>query len=214
MTRSDAEPPEQHELADVLEDARALGLLGPGAVDRQLRHSVDLAAAIGDFDGRFLDLGSGGGLPGLVLAREFPAARGVLLDAGQRRGDFLREGVERLHLGDRVEVVTGRAEVLARSASLRTAFDLVVARSFGAPAVTAECAVGFLRAGGSLVVTEPPASSGSTDRWPVEGLARLGFGPALEIRHGDTGAVRIQSRGLPEDQWPRREGVPTKRPLW
>ena len=119
----------------------------------------------------------------------FPAARGVLLDAGQRRGEFLREGVERLDLGDRVEVGAGRAEVLAREPSLRAAFDLVVARSFGAPAVTAECAVGFLRAGGALVVTEPPASSGSTDRWPVEGLARLGFGPALEIRHGDTGAV-------------------------
>ncbi len=201
-------------LAEILEDARSLGLLGPGPVDRQLRHATDLAGAIGGFVGRFLDLGSGGGLPGLVLVEEFPNSIAVLLDAQQRRGDFLRNAVSQLGVGDRVEVVVGRAEVLARSDALRATFDLVVARSFGAPAVTAECAVGFLRAGGSLVVTEPPDSNGPIERWPEDGLARLGLGSAVEIRHGNTGAVRIEALGPPDEQWPRRDGVPTKRPLW
>ena len=52
---------------EVLEESRELGLLGPGPVARQVQHALDLASAIGDFDWRMLDLGSGGGLPGLVL---------------------------------------------------------------------------------------------------------------------------------------------------
>jgi 16S rRNA (guanine527-N7)-methyltransferase len=214
MRNPDAEPGGPGALPAVLEDARSLGLLGPGPVERQLRHSVDLARAIGSFDGHFLDLGSGGGLPGLVLAREFPGSRGVLLDSQLRRCEFLRTAVARLDLGARVDVVCGRAEVLARSESLRGRFDLVVARSFGAPPVTAECAVGFLRPGGALVVTEPPEADADESRWPADGLAQLGLGGLSRIRRGDTGAVRITAGDGPDDRWPRREGVPAKRPLW
>ena len=120
----------------------------------------------------------------------------------------------RLGLRDRVEVACGRAEVLARDDHLRGRFDLVVARSFGPPPVTAECAVGFLRGGGTLVVTEPPRSDPAEDRWPSAGLAELGLGPPTWIRCGDTGAVRIIAEDDPHERWPRREGVPAKRPLW
>ncbi len=200
-------------LLDVLDEARDLGLLGPGPVARQVQHALDLARAIGDFDGRLLDLGSGGGLPGLVLFERWERATGVLLDAQRRRGEFLTRAVTTLDLGARVTVACGRAEVLAREQPLRASFDLVVARSFGAPAVTAECAVGFLRSGGELVVTEPPDSDVEA-RWPPGGLAELGLGVATPLRAGDTGAVRIRLTGMPDDRWPRRDGVPTKRPLW
>jgi 16S rRNA (guanine527-N7)-methyltransferase len=200
-------------LLDVLEEARDLGLLGPGPVARQHEHALDLARGIGVFEGRLLDLGSGGGLPGLVLFTEWPAATGVLLDAQRRRCAFLERAVGTLDLGDRVEVRCGRAEVLARESDLRAAFDLVTARSFGPPAVTAECAVGFLRAGGALVVTEPPDIDG-IERWDEIGLAELGFGPAVSIREGETGAVRLDLSRPVDDRWPRRDGVPAKRPLW
>ncbi len=200
-------------LPDVLEDARALGLLGPGPVARQLEHARDLASAIGEFDGRMLDLGSGGGLPGLVLFDEWPGATGVLLDAQRRRCEFLTRAVATLDLGARTSVVCGRAEVLSRSERLRAGFDLVVARSFGAPAVTAECAIGFLRAGGELVVTEPPDAEVAA-RWPTEGLAELGFEAAVPVRRAETSAVRIRLTDTASDRWPRRDGVPTKRPLW
>jgi 16S rRNA (guanine527-N7)-methyltransferase len=200
-------------LLAVLEEARELGLLGPGPVTRQLEHALDLARGVGAFHGRMLDLGSGGGLPGLVLFAGWPAATGVLLDAQRRRCDFLERAVATLDLGDRVEVGCGRAEVLARAPELRAAFDLVVARSFGPPAVTAECSAGFLRRGGELVVTEPPNSEVS-DRWEAAGLAQLGFAPAVPIREGETGAVRIRLQGAVDERWPRRDGVPGKRPLW
>jgi 16S rRNA (guanine527-N7)-methyltransferase len=203
-------------LLSVLGEARDLGLLGPGPVERQHEHALDLARAIGTRSDRVLDLGSGAGLPGLVLFDRWSSASGVLLDAQRRRCDFLDRAVATLGLSDRVEVVCGRAEVLARDSGLRGHFDLVVARSFGPPAVAAECAVGFLRAGGELVVTEPPDSEGDHDarRWPEAGLAELGLGPAERLRSGDTGAVRLRLAAVAEERWPRRDGVPAKRPLW
>src|SRR6478735_5958879 len=201
-------------LLDVLEEARALGLLGPGPVARQYEHALDLARGIGEVDGRVLDLGSGGGVPGLVLFDVWPEATGVLLDAQRRRCEFLARALSTLDLAARVAVECGRAEVLARDERLRGSFDLVVARSFGPPAVTAECSVAFLRSGGALVVTEPPAADEATTRWEQPGLTALGFGALLPIRVAETGAVRIPLVGEVDDRWPRREGVPAKRPLW
>jgi 16S rRNA (guanine527-N7)-methyltransferase len=103
---------------------------------------------------------------------------------------------------------------LARDPRLRGQFDLVVARSFGPPPVTAESAVGFLRAGGELVVTEPPEAGETASRWDVVGLAKLGFGSPASFRSGETSAVRIGLDQPPAERWPRRDGVPSKRPLW
>ena len=132
----------------------------------------------------------------------------MLLDANARRGAFLEQVIGDLELGDRVTVAVERAERAARQMGWRGAFDLVVARSFGSPAVTAECAVGFLRPGGRLVVSEPPADTG--DRWPEGPLAGLGL-----VDRGRMGQVRVleQANAVPE-RFPRRVGVPTKRPLW
>jgi 16S rRNA (guanine527-N7)-methyltransferase len=185
-------------------------------VARHVEHGHDLAAAIGVLDGHFLDLGSGGGVPGLVLALFWPEARGVLLDAQQKRCRFLVEAVERLDLGERVDVRCGRAEDLARAPDLRGLTDVVVARAFGRPAVTAECAVGFLRAGGRLVVSEPPEAGAArlAERWPAKGLAGLGLSAPVEIRHGRAGAVVMALAEPVPDRWPRRVGRPAKSPLW
>jgi 16S rRNA (guanine527-N7)-methyltransferase len=148
-----------------------------------------------------------------VLLDEWPSARAVLVDAQRRRCEFLARALATLDLSSRADVECGRAEVLARDDRLRGRFDLVVARSFGPPAATAECAVGFLGPGGELVVTEPPDAEGLA-RWDVAGLASLGFAAPVSIRAGDTGAVRVELLAEVDDRWPRRDGVPGKRPLW
>jgi 16S rRNA (guanine527-N7)-methyltransferase len=202
-------------LVEVLDQARSRGYLGPEPVERHLEHSLSLADAIGPFDGTFLDLGSGGGVPGLVLALRWPEAHGVLLESQHRRCSFLERAVARLGLVGRVVIRCGRAERLARDPELRGAADLVVARSFARPSVTAECAVGFLRGGGRLVVSEPPV--GTTDvgeRWPTDGLAQFGLGAAVPVRSKDAGAVVMMTQGPPDDRWPRREGRPAKSPRW
>jgi 16S rRNA (guanine527-N7)-methyltransferase len=202
-------------LVEVLDEARSRGYLGPEAAERHLEHSLSLADAIGRFDGTFLDLGSGGGVPGLVLALHWPEAHGVLLESQQRRCAFLERAVAQLGLVERVTVRCGRAERLARDPGLRGTADLVVARSFGRPAVTAECAVGFLRGGGRLVVSEPPAGTADVgERWPTDGLAHFGLGAAVPVRSKDAGAVVMTMEGPPDDRWPRREGRPAKSPRW
>ena len=199
-------------LPAVLTRAQERGLLGPGPVDEQLEHARRLAELIGPPPSSFLDLGSGAGIPGLVLALAWPTATGVLLDSGRRRGDHLRAACAELGLADRVAVVVARAEEAAHRPEWRGRLALVVARGFGRPAVTAECAVGFLEAGGELVVSEPPG--GAPERWDRAGLARLGLG-APEVRSaGGASIARLRLERAPGREWPRRTGVPARRPLW
>jgi 16S rRNA (guanine527-N7)-methyltransferase len=165
---------------------------------------------------RVVDLGSGGGLPGLVLATRWTTTRFVLMESNRRRATFLRESVDRLALGTRVDVVEERAEAAARDPNMRAAFDLAVARSFGPPAVTAECAAGFLMTGGLLVVSEPPdppGDPGSSGRWPPDGLAILGMQPLVASSSPFHYQVLRQASPCP-DKYPRAVGIPAKRPIF
>ncbi|HYV57618.1 MAG TPA: RsmG family class I SAM-dependent methyltransferase [Candidatus Nitrosopolaris sp.] len=201
-------------LVEQLEIARSRGLLGPGPVEAHLAHGEAMATAIeADFDGRLLDLGSGAGVPGLILLTGWPSAAGVLLDARHRRCRFLEAALRELDLLDRASVACGRAEELARDPSFRGRFELVVARGFGRPATTAECAVGFLAPGGRLVVSEPPGEP-RRDRWPEEGLAELGLRGPEERTGGGAGVAVLAATGPVAPRWPRRAGVPGRRPLW
>lgn len=195
----------------MLQSARAAGALGPGPVGAHLDHAEGLAAMIGAPPARFVDLGSGGGVPGLVLACRWPAAEAVLVEVMARRCRLLESAVGVLGLVN-CRVVEARAEEVGRDPSHRGAYDLVAARSFGPPAVTAECAAPFLTMGGRLLVAEPPEPDPA--RWPDAGLAQLGLGPAVADRRGDVAAVLITKVAPTADRWPRRTGIPSKRPLW
>lgn len=161
-----------------------------------------------------VDLGSGGGVPGLVMASRRDDIQLVLVDSQQRRCAFLRQAVTTLGLSDRVRVVEDRAELAARADGLRERADVVVARSFGPPAVTAECAVGFLRVGGHLVVSEPPDGESTARRWPVEGLEALGLSPAVPCARDGEGTFVRMVKTRHDERWPRRVGIPAKRPWW
>lgn len=196
-------------LVEVLERARRLGVLGPGPVLDHIDHAAGFVAAVDSLPAGdvVIDLGSGGGVPGLVVAEARPELRLLLVDALERRCALLVEAVDRLGWRDRVEVVHGRAEDLGRG-PLRASAAAVLARSFGPPAVVAECAAPFLRVGGLLVVSEPPERP---ERWPVDGLAQLGLEPLGPAGQG----VRVlrQTAACPE-AFPRAVGRPAKRPLF
>lgn len=194
------------ELLGVLNDSRALGFLGPGPLESHIEHALGFAVESLKSPSRALDLGSGGGVPGLVLACLWPEARWFLLDSMHKRCVFLKEAIERLNLAGTAQVMEGRAEELAHRPELRDTFDLVTARSFGPPAVTAECAVGFLKVGGYLVVSEPPENR---DRWGEYGLKMFG----MKLLESGRVAVVEKVSQVSED-YPRRVGVPAKRPLF
>jgi 16S rRNA (guanine527-N7)-methyltransferase len=185
-------------------------------VEGHIAHAAGFAAALtadgGEVPGLAADLGSGGGVPALPLAVHFASCRWWLVESSVRRAAFLRQAVARLHLHPRVEVVEGRAEEVGRAPSWRGRCDLVVARGFGPPAVVAECGAPLLRRGGRAVVSEPPG--GDRSRWPEDGLAILGMAPGPPVvAEGATYQVLRQVEPCPE-RFPRRVGVPTKRPLF
>lgn len=157
-----------------------------------------------------VDLGSGGGVPGLVLAQRWPAASMVLVDASERRTAFLRRAADRLACAN-VTVRRARAEVVGRDPTLRGCSALVVARGFGSPAVTAECAAPLLRVGGRLIVSDPPY--GGETRWPPTPLGELGLVVRPRVRMPAAFAVLDQTAPCPA-RFPRRAGIPAKRPLF
>jgi 16S rRNA (guanine527-N7)-methyltransferase len=88
----------------------------------------------------------------------------------------------------------------------------VVARALAPPAVTAECAAPLLAIGGHLVVSDPPGGGGDARWWPA-GLAELGLESVPSITASASYAVFVATQPCPQ-RFPRRPGVPSKRPLW
>ncbi len=148
-----------------------------------------------------------------MLARQLPRTSFVLLEGSTERASDLARALAELGLSERASVIAERAELAAHRSELRFAFDVVVARAFARPAVTAECGAGFLVLGGAIVTSEPPGEEEAGTRWPVEGLEKLGLVPAAtapsEFRFAAARAI------APLDaRYPRRVGVPQKRPLF
>ena len=194
-------------LVSLLEEAKVRGFLGPGPVEAH----VDLARGALPLlipGSRAVDLGSGGGALGLPLAVLEPRVQWTFVESSVTRAGFLLRAAARLELPNPPVVVAHPAEVAGRDHDLRGAFDLVVARSFGPPATTAECGAPLLCPGGTLAVTEPPEAEAT--RWSVEGLGLLGL-----VLGGRVGAFQtLQQVSQCPDRFPRRTGVPRQRPLF
>lgn len=99
----------------------------------------------------FVDLGSGGGFPGIPLAVALPARRALLVDSIAKKARFLSGAVEAIGIGDRVAVVATRSETLAGDAAQRGRWGAVMARAVGELTVLAELSLPLLRPGGILV---------------------------------------------------------------
>jgi 16S rRNA (guanine527-N7)-methyltransferase len=195
-----------------------LGFLGSMPIADQIEHALGFVAVLeselGGPPPSVIDLGTGGGVPGLVLASCWPESRVVLMDANERRTTFLQEVLVGWAGSGRAEVVRGRVEELGRVETLREQFAAVTSRSFGIPAATAECGSSFLELGGSMVVSEPPDTD-PADRWPESGLLGLGLAPVAMVRPVERFGYQILKKvGLLEDRFPRRVGIPVKRPVF
>jgi len=202
-------------LTRALEESRARGFLGPGPIEPQIVHALGFAAC---WEERFaappaalLDLGSGGGLPALVLLDHW-RRRCVLTDSMKKRVNFLLEVLEWDGAPTTGEVISGRIEEIARLSDMEESFDLVTARSFGPPSVTAECGARFLRIGGLMVVSEPPDDE-VTNRWATKPLMELGLEDQGRVRHGAAFQVLVKVRATPAI-FPRASGIPAKKPLF
>lgn len=165
---------------------------------------------------RLLDIGSGAGLPGLPLKIAWPGLRVTLLEATAKKCRFLEMMVAELGLED-VAVVEGRAEDVARDPAHRGAYNLVVARAVAPLPVLLEYALPFLEAGGYLACNKGSAAPREVEVSEAA-LRELGgvieetlpFYPPEVI--GQT-VILVRKTGATPERYPRRTGIPSKRPL-
>ena len=150
------ENPVSPELHEVLSTAQRLGFLGDRPIDQVVAHARNFLPPLAGLKGPVLDLGSGGGVPGLVIAHDRPELTVTLLDRRRTRTDFLARMVARLGWSDRVSVWPRDAADGATAS-----FEAVTARGFGPPLETLGLAVPWLLRDGLVVISEPPAG----DRW-------------------------------------------------
>jgi 16S rRNA (guanine527-N7)-methyltransferase len=139
-------------------------MLGAAPIAAVIEHSELFVAALAGITGTVVDRGSGGGVPGLVIAWRRPDLDVVLVDRRATRTDHLRRLVARLGLGAGVRVLTAEARALPRL--LGEHADAVVARGFGSPRAVVAAAAPIVVDGGLLLVSEPP---GAVDRWSEAG---------------------------------------------
>ena len=184
-----------------------------------------LASAPGGFvstagwfdDLRVLDVGAGGGIPGIVLKIAYPGMRLALLDSSSKKCAFIERVVAELSLTD-VEVINSRAEEAAHFPRYREQFDLVVSRGVAELPELAELTLPFAGIGGTVVSAKGLSGEREIDEseWAA---SELGAAPAINQVVESPGTsppdllvywLKIAST---PDRFPRRPGVPHKRPL-
>lgn len=173
--------PEPRSLEDVLGTAQRLGTLGSLPIPDVIAHSRQFVEALANTTGSVMDIGTGAGVPGLIIAVDRPDLTLVLTDRREARMDALARGVTAMGIRDRVKVLTADVAVLGQNPEHAAKYDAVVCRGFASPEVTATLARPLLKNGGTLIVSEPPVLDPS--RWPTDLLNRLGFDPP-EFRPG------------------------------
>jgi 16S rRNA (guanine527-N7)-methyltransferase len=156
---------------------------------------------------KVIDIGSGGGVPGIVIAILRPDLEMTLLDADRRKSGFLIHVAGLLGLQS-VRVVAERAEDAGRREGMRETFDLAISRATAPPPVLCELALPLLRTGGSLcaLVADVPAALGT-----CAAAASACGGGAPEAP--SDGILRVRKVTPTPDVYPRRPGMPSRHPI-
>jgi 16S rRNA (guanine527-N7)-methyltransferase len=176
--------------------------------ERNVVQAEELLEVAGpEIGSRVIDIGSGGGVPGLVMAILRPDLRMTLLDADRRKSSFLIHIAGLLELPS-VHVVAARAEDAARQDRMREAFDLAVSRATAPPAVLCELTLPFLRVGGTLsaLVSDARAAISACT------AAASACGGGLPEAPSD-GILRVRKISPTPDRYPRRAGTPGRHPI-
>src|SRR5262245_21930982 len=156
------------------------------------------AELVARFDGPVVDVGSGGGTPGIPLAAVLPGREVTLLEANGRKCEFLRTWTSEF---PNLRVVEGRAEEQAVDG-----YGVAVAKALASPVVAAEWTLSLVRPGGAAILwVGPSADADAVSR----AAAELAGGPVIE----QAGLLVLPKVGPTPAGFPRRPGMARKRPL-
>ena len=167
---------------------------------RRIHVDESLAAldVVRQFDGPIVDVGSGGGAPGIPLAVELPERSMTLIESNRRKCTFLERWSREL---PNVEVICGRAEEQPVDS-----WGVAVAKALASPPVAAEWCLPLVAPGGAAVLYVGP--SAEADR-----VAEVAEQLAAELAESPPGLLVLRKRGSTPAGFPRRPGVARRRPL-
>ena len=150
------------------------------------------------FDGPIVDVGSGGGTPGIPLAASLPAREVTLLEAQRRKCEFLRRWESEL---SNLHVVWGRAEEQPADT-----FGVATAKALAEPAVATELCLPLVRPGGAVILWVGPHVGAGRVSTVAERLAG-------SLDESPPGFLVLRKVGPTPPGFPRRPGMAAKRPL-
>jgi 16S rRNA (guanine527-N7)-methyltransferase len=163
-----------------------------------IEESLVALDVVQQFGGRLIDVGSGGGAPGIPLAAALPEREVTLLESNRRKCDFLGRWAREL---PNLEVVCGRAEEQPVDN-----WGVAVAKALASPPVAAEWCLPLVEPGGAAVLYVGP--SADSDR-----VAKVAEQLCGELIESPPGLLVLRKLGPTPDGFPRRPGVARKRPL-
>jgi 16S rRNA (guanine527-N7)-methyltransferase len=173
-------------------------LAGEEARRVHLEESLAAIGAVHEFEGPIIDVGSGGGAPGIPLAVRFPHREVTLLEANRRKCEFLERWAQEL---SNVRVVRGRAE-----GQPVDSWGVAVAKALAPPPVAAEWCLPLVAPDGAAILFVGP--SADSDR-----VGRVAEQLGAKLAASPPGLLVLSKLAPTPPGFPRRPGVARKRPL-
>jgi 16S rRNA (guanine527-N7)-methyltransferase len=150
------------------------------------------------FDGSIVDVGSGGGTPGIPLAASLPDREVTLLEAERRKTEFLQRWTDEL---PNLRVAWGRAEEQPNET-----YRVAVAKALAHPPVAVEWCLPLVEEGGAVILWVGPSAD-------LDAVARVAERIAGAQEQAPRGFAVVRKTGPTPPGFPRRTGVAKKRPL-
>jgi 16S rRNA (guanine527-N7)-methyltransferase len=187
----------------------------------EVRHFLDsltcMLAMSADTSDRVIDIGTGAGFPGIPLKIICPNMRLTLVEATRKKAEFCRHVVKILDL-EQVSVIHGRAEDVGQEQSHRQVYDLALARAVAPLPILVEYLLPFLRVGGRAIAQKgETAHAEAHDAEAALGILGGRVSRLISVELPGVAETRylvvIKKIAATPDKYPRRAGMPEKRPL-